>query len=95
MFQDWLNLYKKIHALPVAQVLPCPECGNETVDFQYVGDGNTRKGYLDMWCRHCNKAVHLSRVSIPQGVRAIPFDAPDEALTSRIPNFEQVVPSEE
>jgi len=94
MFADWLNLYKKIHASPVAQALPCPECSNETVDFQYVGDRDARKGYLDMWCRHCNKGVHLSRVTIPEGAQVIAFDAPDDVLTARIPDFEQVVPAE-
>lgn len=96
MFSDWLEVYKKVQAAPSsATAEPCPECGNDSVDFQYVGDVEARKGYLDMWCRHCNKGVHLSRVSIPQGAHVLAFDAPDEVLTSRIPNFVQVVPSEE
>jgi len=94
MFSDWLNLYKKVQASPVTQVMRCPECGNDAVDFQYVGDRAARRGYLDLWCRHCGKGVHLSRVAIPEGANIIDFDAPEDVLTARIPNFEQVVPAE-
>lgn len=94
MFSDWLNLYKKVQASPVAQVLPCPECGNDTVEFQYVGDRTTRRGYLVLWCSHCHKGVHLSRVVIPEGAYIIDFDAPADVLAARIPDFEHVEPSE-
>ena len=94
MFTDWLDLYKKIHVSPVAQILQCPECGHTTVDFQYVGDEAARKGYLDMWCRHCNNGVHLSRVTIPEKAHVIAFDASDNVLTARIPDFKQVAPKE-
>lgn len=94
MFSDWLNLYKKVQASPVAQVLPCPECGNDTVEFQYVGDRVARRGYLTLWCSHCKKGVQFSRVGIPEGAHIIDFDAPGDVLTARIPEFEQVVPAD-
>lgn len=93
MFQDWLNLYKAMRESSVNQGgLVCPECGSQSVDVQYVGDEIKRIGYLDMWCTSCNKGVHFSRVSIPEGVDFISFAAPDEMIAARIPNFEQVVP---
>lgn len=96
MFGDWLEVYKEIQARPTSKLTAhCPECGSESVDFQYVGDTAARRGYLDIWCTHCNQGVHLSRVVIPQGAHVIEFDAPDEVLTSRIPRFKQVTPSYE
>jgi hypothetical protein len=95
MFSDWLTLYKQIYASPVGHALTCPECGNEAVDFQYVGDRGAQRGYVDIWCRHCNKGVHLSRVAIPDDAQVIAFDASDDVLTARIPDFEQVVPTEQ
>lgn len=95
MFQDWLNIYKAIHDAPTQeQKLACPECGSESIDFQYVGDEKRRIGYLDMWCTTCNKGVHMSRVSIPAEANVISFEAPEEQVIGRIPSFTQVVPLE-
>lgn len=95
MFQDWLQLYKKIHSAAFQKEdLACPECLSRSVDFQYVGDASRRIGYLDIWCTTCWKGVHFSRVSIPADRDMISFDAPDEVLTARIPEFEQVDNSE-
>ena len=92
MFQDWLNLYKKIydHASGVVE-LKCPECGSISIDFQYSGDEERRVGYVAMWCVACNKGANLSRVSIPVGVPVIPFDAPVGEVAARIPDFKQVL----
>jgi hypothetical protein len=96
MFQDWLNLYKKIRDVRTAKGnLICPECGNGSVDFQYVGDASERIGYVDMWCTACNKGVHLSRVSIPEGMPSISFDDSDEVLLARFPNYEPVTAADD
>jgi hypothetical protein len=92
MFPDWLRLKARTNSLSSGEVLKCPECQNDTVDFQYVGDSTTRMGYLAMWCRSCKKGVHLSRVSIPKGVALIALDAPQEVIRGRIPDFEQITP---
>lgn len=95
MFNDWLNLYKRIREGVTKSELTCPECSSGgSVDFQYVGSAEKRIGYLDIWCTSCNKGVHFSRVSIPEGFSLISFDDPDQILVARIPNFEQVVPQE-
>ena len=91
MFQDWLDLYKRLPTTSGREAVACPECGSKSIDYQYVGDLVSRKGYLDMWCTACKKGVHLSRVSIPSGASVISFDNPSEEITKRIPNFDQVV----
>jgi hypothetical protein len=89
----WLHLGNKmIDNLPNKVLLKCPECNNETVDYQYVGDPKSRIGYLDMWCTSCLKGVHISRVQIPENAELIPFDAPKEQIINRIPNFKLVEP---
>ena len=94
MFQDWLDLHRKIEATPSLRDMPCPECHDGTVDFQYVGDAETRRGYLDMWCRSCNKGVYLSRLTIPAGAELIDLDR-QAAVGARIPYFVQLTPPDE
>ena len=95
MFRDWLVIYKNIRESTVAKSeCICPECGANTIDLQYVGDVKERIGYLDMWCATCNRGIHMSRVLIPEGASMISFDDPVEAVSARIPNFAQVVPSD-
>ncbi|WP_183221091.1 hypothetical protein [Actinoplanes campanulatus] len=33
----------------------------------------SRVGYLDAWCDNCFKGVHVSRASVPDGMRFTPF----------------------
>lgn len=91
MLKDWLDLYKKIHenASDVGNLI-CPECGSVSVDFQYVGDGASRIGYVAMWCVTCHKGANLSRVAIPPGAPFLSFDAPIEDVAARIPDFTQI-----
>ena len=93
MFRDWLLLYAKICSseLPKAECR-CPECGARTVDLQYVGDLNSRIGFLSMWCNTCLHGIHGSRVRVPENETMLSFEDPDETITSRIPNFKQVHP---
>jgi transcription elongation factor Elf1 len=95
MFKDWLDIYKQINARGgESDLFICPECGHATVDFQYVGKESDRIGYIDMWCSTCGKGAHLSRVAIPPSALMLSFDVPDDVLAARIPDFEQVTPSE-
>lgn len=95
MFRDWLGMYKNIRESTVTKSeCICPECGAKTIDLQFVGDLKERIGYLDMWCTTCNRGIHMSRVQIPEGESMISFDDRVEVVSGRIPNFEQVVPSD-
>lgn len=95
MFRDWLVIYKNIREFTVEKSdCICPECGTNAIDLQFVGDVEKKIGYLDMWCTACNRGVHMSRVLIPEGASMISFDDPAEVVSARIPNFEQVIPSD-
>jgi hypothetical protein len=74
--------------------MPCPECASGTVEFQYVGDAETRRGYLDMWCRACNKGVYLSRLTIPPEAEVIDLDR-QAAVGAKTPYFVQLLPPDE
>lgn len=92
-FAEWLNIFKIISdAGGKAADRTCPECGEASVDFQYVGDTDTRIGYLRIWCPSCRKGIHLSRLKIPHGAQMLPFDAPKDELDRRQPDFEELEP---
>lgn len=78
--------------LPDMSPLECPRCGQNSVDMQYVGDPDTRIGYLDVWCSSCLHGIHLSRVKVPLSANMLTFETPNEQITKKIPNFKQETP---
>jgi hypothetical protein len=36
----------------------CPECGERSIQYIFVGDLETRVGYLAIWCTACNQGLH-------------------------------------
>lgn len=64
----------------------CPECGQESIEYVYVGNSTTHMGYLPIWCKNCNKGIQISRVEIPKGVKMIEFGNL-EGIKNTIPNF--------
>ena len=92
-YADWLKIFKAIASSGgEAPDIACPECGESSVDYQYIGNTNTRIGYLRIWCPSCRKGVHLSRVKIPQGAQMLSFDASKDELDRRQPDFEELEP---
>lgn len=92
-FKEWLDLVVKIQdKLPDVSLLKCPKCSQKAVDFVYVGDVNTRVGYMDIWCNSCNHGIHMSRVIVPQNAPIIPFETPIDEFPKQVPNFKQVTP---
>ena len=88
-FSGWLKLSAEISIKPKPlSTLQCPECQNSTVDFQYVGDSETRIGYLDLWCNSCSNGIHISRVRVPDSAKLLEFN--DASLIDRIPSFNQI-----
>lgn len=92
MFKDWLEILKHIpeHNC-LAENFVCPECGNESVKYIYVGSPNTYIGYLPVWCSSCNKGIQISRVEIPKQARMLDIDDL-EIIRSTIPDFQQIAP---
>jgi len=90
LFKKWLDLGGK---LAQRQRLDCPSCGKTAIDFQYVGNPSTRKGYLDIWCEACLNGLHVD-VQIPEGVPMLDIKSPPEVIATRIPSFRWVLPDE-
>jgi hypothetical protein len=90
-FNDWIELYKRVNALEDSNDLPCPNCSKAGIHFQYVGDPETRIGYLALWCSFCLHGIHISRVLIPEDSDFLPFDCVEEEVANLIPNFTHVL----
>ncbi|NDI35097.1 hypothetical protein [Chengkuizengella sediminis] len=88
-FSTWLKLSADISSSTWTN-FQCPECQKETVDFQYVGDTETRIGYLEIWCDSCLKGIHISRVRVPESANLLSFEDKN-LIGNRIPAFKQVV----
>ncbi|PKM80296.1 MAG: hypothetical protein CVU89_14490 [Firmicutes bacterium HGW-Firmicutes-14] len=64
----------------------CPECGQAQIDFQYVGERNTMRGFLCIWCVSCLHGIHISGVRIPEHADCLQKNQV-ETVKKRIPNF--------
>lgn len=93
MFKDWIQLLKQlIKNNYLVNNLICPECGEKSIDYVYVGDNQTNIGYLPIWCNSCNKGVRISRVIVPEGVKRI--DILDiSTIREKIPNYQEIYPN--
>lgn len=94
MFKKWLDLIGLIQdAKSNTETIGCPSCRCDgCIDFQYVGNLESRIGYLDVWCTKCNHGIHMSRVQAPEGFSMLPFGSDSETIASRIPNFTRIEP---
>ncbi len=86
MFEKWLKI---LPIIPTSEPIICPSCRNGNVSFQYVGDIDSRIGYLDIWCDSCNHGIHLSRVKVPNNISMLSFY---DNVSDVIPNFKQIYP---
>ena len=92
-FQKWISITTDIYNnLPDVPVLACPICHQLWVDFQFIGNLQTRIGYMAIWFPFCLYGIHLSRVSIPDKTQALSFDTSAEEISKRIPNFTHISP---
>lgn len=84
----WVAVFAAVTAPPVdARRAPCPSCGHFAVGFQYIADDKTRIGFCALWCDNCAHGHVLARTRVPEGVEFLPLDAPDDELSSAIPEF--------
>lgn len=83
----WLKLAAIIaDNLPTVPPLECPSCMLPRIDFQYVADKTSRRGFLCIWCTSCLHGKHISGVRIPPQAEFIAKDSIEE-VKKRIPNF--------
>lgn len=89
-FKLWLNLSVRIQENKVD--LLCPKCNKKDVDYIYVGDINSRIGFMEVWCNSCLHGIHISRVKIPDGSKMFSFDISNSELKKNVPKFKHIVP---
>jgi hypothetical protein len=90
-FKDWLSAFARIVGdLPERRSEICPSCSDGIIQYQYVGDVQTRIGYASVWCDSCSRGIVISRVSAPNGVSMLSFE--DVTKSHSIPDFTQVSP---
>lgn len=93
IFNKWISLTTDIYNdLPNMPPLACPNCHKLGVDFQFIGNLQTKIGFMVVWCPFCLHGIHLSRVRIPEKAPALPFDTSAEEISKLIPNFTDVKP---
>lgn len=93
MFNKWLSIGAYIAKnCEESSTVVCPNCGEKTIDYLYIGDEKTKIGYVQIWCNECLNGIQISRTSIPEKARLIPFGA-DVDLTKIVPEFKRVTPN--
>lgn len=54
--------------------IKCPNCRECAIDYIYIGDGNTRIGFLQIWCNKCLQGIYVSRAVAPPNAKFVTFD---------------------
>ena len=88
-YMQWLDVIDKF-VLREYDKCKCPNCGNNNIHVIYIGDRETRKGYLQAWCEDCKEGIYCCKVLIPKGVEIISFNDNDKIKS--IPNYKMIMP---
>ena len=87
-YERWLEAYGDVYeALPSKAHVACPRCGADALRLEFVGDATDRNAYAAFWCDNCMHGIHISRVSVPPGIRVLPIDEPWESRGEIIPDY--------
>lgn len=54
--------------------IKCPGCGKCGMDYLYIGDSDTRIGYLQVWCNQCLRGTYVSRAAAPPNAKLVTFE---------------------
>ena len=88
MKEEWIKIVPQIiEDLDKISQIRCPNCGKCGIDYMYTGDGNTRIGFLQIWCNKCLKGTYVSRAVAPLNAKFATFETD---LKSMVPRFELV-----
>jgi hypothetical protein len=90
--EEWLSAVGRLLRAPYdpARVERCPNCEVGTLQLRLIlYDPHTRRGWGAVWCDHCHRGMHLSRLEVPAGAPALSSDEA-ERLGTGIPDFEPV-----
>lgn len=88
MKSDWIKMMPHLlDNLQNATKIECPNCHKYGINYIYIGDEETRVGYLQVWCNECLKGIYISRAIAPSNAR---FAAFDDDIKGVIPQYEFV-----
>jgi hypothetical protein len=91
--EEWFQAYEAVYrALPARASRPCPNCGHDDLHVAFTGYADERVGWASFWCGHCLFGLHLSRVSIPEGVEILDIDLSPEQHAQKVPNYTIIPP---
>ena len=81
----WMGIVEKIseNFSNIHQVR-CPNCGEARLDYIYIGDEETRIGFLQIWCNKCLKGVYVSRAIAPLNAKFVTFDSDVKSIVPQI-----------
>lgn len=86
MREKWMKILPRItENLSDLQSVECPNCGENEVEYLYVGDEKTRIGYMQIWCNKCLRGIYISRVMAPDRARFVSFS---EDINKIVPKYE-------
>lgn len=92
MYKKWLKIAIKIAAAnDKIDKAVCPTCGENSVDYLYVGNPLERIGYLQVWCNSCKHGIYVSRAIIPQNVKMLSFED-EEKIKKAVCHFTIIPP---
>lgn len=85
MREKWMKILPQIiENLSDLQFVECPNCGENDVEYLYVGDEITRVGYMQIWCNKCLRGIYISRAVAPDRAKFVSFD---EDVSGMIPKY--------
>lgn len=88
--RGWVDVLTIVTSAVDDDNLPlCPRCGQQRVDYAYMGDSKSRIGFLVMWCDACRHGVRISRAKAPANVHFMPF-SDRNAFAARVPTFTEI-----
>lgn len=88
MKRKWTKIISQVVAdFDNVNQIKCPNCGEYGIDYMYIGDVNTRVGFLQIWCKRCLKGIYVSRAVAPSNAKFVAFDT---NLNGIVPKFEFV-----
>lgn len=93
MFKKWLiEVAAKISGKECeAREIKCPHCNKKNIDYLYIGDKETRIGYLQVWCNNCLNGIYISRAKAPEGLKMISFEEANDS-DNIIPHYHKLTP---
>ena len=90
MKREWTRIIPQIiEDFDNINQIKCPNCKECGVDYTYIGDGNTRICFLQIWCNKCLKGIYVSRAVAPQNAKFVTFDTDLKGIVPKVEFVEE------